>query len=73
MKLNSQKVEETVLAVLWLTLHDGCRVWRTVDFDALDRLHHRGLISDPKTRSRSVVLTDEGLAEAARLAEKLFS
>jgi len=29
MKLNQQKVEETVLAVLWLTLHNEVEAWKT--------------------------------------------
>ena len=73
MKLNEQKVDERVLAVLWLTLHDECRVWKTVDWEVMDRLHERGLISNPASRGKSVVLTDEGLAEAERAARKLFS
>jgi len=72
-KLNEQKVDERVLAVLWLTLHDECRVWKTVDWEVMDRLHERGLISNPASRGKSVVLTDEGLAEAERAARKLFS
>ena len=73
MTLNEQKIDESALALLWLTLHDGCRVWKSVDWDVLDRLHQKGLISNPANRNKSVALTDEGLAEAERLARKLFS
>jgi hypothetical protein len=73
MKLNQQKVEDAVLAVLWLTLHEECRVWKTIDWDTMDRLHQKGYISDPARAAKSVALTEEGLAEAVRLAEKLFT
>jgi len=72
-KLNQKKIEETVLAVLWLTLHNECEAWKTIDWDTMDRLHRKGFISDPTHRARSVVLTEEGLAEATRLAEKMFT
>jgi hypothetical protein len=32
MKLNQQKVEEAVLAVLWLTLHNEVESWKTIDW-----------------------------------------
>ena len=73
MTLNEQKIDESALALLWLTLHDGCRVWKTVDWDVMDRLHQKGYISNPANRNKSVELTEEGLAEAERLAKKLFS
>jgi len=73
LKLNSEKVDEAVLAVLWLTLHNECEVWKTVDWEAMDRLHQKGLISDPAHRAKSVILSEEGLAEATSLAEKMFS
>jgi hypothetical protein len=44
------------------------RAWKGFDWDCLDRLHARGLISDPKSKAKSVVLSDDG----ARLAEELF-
>jgi hypothetical protein len=73
MKLNQQKVEEAVLAVLWLTLHEERLAWKTIDWDTMDRLHQKGYISNPAHRAKSVILTDEGLAEAKRLAEKMFT
>jgi hypothetical protein len=72
-KLNEQKVDESVLAVPWLALHDECRVWKTIDWEVMDRLHEKGFISNPASRAKSVVLTEEGLAEAERAARKLFS
>ena len=66
-------MEDAVLAVLWLTLHDECLAWKTLDWDTMDRLHQKGYISNPAHRAKSVVFTDEGLTEAARAAEKVFT
>ncbi len=72
MQLNQQKVEEAVLAVLWLTLHNEVEAWKTIDWDTMDRLHQKGLISNPTHRAKSVVFTGEGLAEAERAAKKIL-
>ncbi len=73
MKIDPVKVEDAVLAVLWLTLHDECRVWKGIDWDAMERLHKKGYISDPARRAKSVVFTEEGLSKAKRLAEAMFA
>jgi hypothetical protein len=53
-------------------LHDGWRAWKGFDWDAMDRLHDKGYISDPKGKAKSVVFTEEGLARAERLLADLF-
>jgi Domain of unknown function (DUF6429) len=73
MELDPQKIDEAVLALLWLTLHEECRAWKSFDWGAMNRLHEKGLISNPATRNKSVVLTEEGLTKAKRLALKLFA
>jgi hypothetical protein len=72
MTLDPAKIEDAVLALLLLGLHDGGRAWKGFDWDALNRLHERGYISDPRGRAKSVVFTDEGLARAGRLLAELF-
>ena len=67
------KIDDAVLALLLLGEHDYQRVWKSFDWDALDRLHDKGMISDPKGKAKSVVLTDEGRAEAERLFKLLFA
>jgi hypothetical protein len=39
----------------------------------MDRLHEKGFISDPRGKTKSVVFTEDGLLEARRLLEELFS
>ena len=64
--------DEAVLALLYLTLHDGVRAWKGHDWDALDRLYQKGMIDNPVGKAKSVVLTDEGLAKSERLFRNLF-
>jgi len=66
------KVDDAVLALLYLTLHDGARVWKLFDWEAMNRLHEKGYISNPRGKAKSVVLTKEGLKECTRLFKKLF-
>jgi hypothetical protein len=73
MALDNDKIDEAVLALLLLGVHDGARAWKGFDWDAMNRLHDKGFISDPRGKAKSVVFTEEGLVEAERLLEKLFS
>jgi hypothetical protein len=73
MEIDTDKVDDAVLALLWLTLHDGRRAWKGFDWAALDRLHEKGLIADPANKAKSVVLTDEGLARAEELFKALLT
>jgi hypothetical protein len=73
MELDEEKIDDAVLGLLRLTLHDERRAWKGFDWDALDRLHRKGLIGDPVGKAKSVVLTDEGLARSAALLEALFA
>ena len=72
MKLDTEKIDRAVLALLYLGLHDGERTWKGFDWDAMNRLHEKGFISDPVGKAKSVVFTEVGLAESERLLEELF-
>jgi hypothetical protein len=77
MDYDHDKVDEVVLALLWLTAFDedefGARAWKSHDWDALDRLHAAGYISDPKSKAKSVVLSAEGVRRSRELFERHFS
>jgi Domain of unknown function (DUF6429) len=73
MDIDTEKIDEAILALLYLTLHDGVRAWKGFDWDSMNRLHDKGFISDPVGKAKSVVLTDEGLRESDRLFRKLFA
>jgi Domain of unknown function (DUF6429) len=72
MPLNTDKIDDAALALLYLTLHDGHRAWKGFDWDVLDRLHDKGMIGDPVGKVKSVVFTDEGLQRAKTLFEEMF-
>ncbi len=73
MELDNDKLDAAALAVLSLTLHDGRRVWKQVDWAVTDRLHEKGLIENPAGRAKSLVLTDEGLAKAEAVLAGIFA
>ena len=73
MDYDEDKVDDAVLALMSLTIHDRVRAWKGFDWDALNRLHEKGLIADPRNKTKSVVLTEEGLARSEELFERLFS
>jgi len=71
MEYNKDKIDEMVLALLYLTTFgekDWKRAWKGHDWDSLNRLHEKGYISDPKNKNKSVIMTEEGL----KLSEELF-
>jgi Domain of unknown function (DUF6429) len=72
MELDTHKIDEAVLALLYLGLHDGARAWKGFDWDAMDRLHRQGYITDPRGKAKSVAFTEEGLERAQRLLTELF-
>jgi hypothetical protein len=79
MKPNLDKVDEAVLALLHLTsFTEGkgefayARAWKGHDWDALDRLHKKGLIGDPVGKAKSAVVTKEGRERSEELFRKLF-
>jgi hypothetical protein len=72
MAIDTNKIDDAVLALLYLTLHDGYRAWKGMDWAVLDRLHEKGMILDPVGKVKSVVFTEEGLQRSKELFEKMF-
>jgi hypothetical protein len=60
MEIDTDRIDEAVLALLYLGLHDRWRAWKGFDWDALDRLHEKGMISNPASKAKSVVFTEVG-------------
>jgi hypothetical protein len=73
MNLDNDKIDHAVLALLYLGLHDEVRAWKGFDWESLNRLHEKGFISNPRGKAKSIVFTEEGLTEARRLLEEMFS
>jgi hypothetical protein len=71
MEYDKDKVDEMVLALLWLTtsrVGGVTRAWKGLDLETLDRLHERGFIDEASSKSPSLVLTKAG----AKRSEELF-
>lgn len=79
MKYDQDKVDEMVLALLWLNTHEQTlgghtekRAWKGHDWDSLERLFAQGWIGDPKGKAKSMPLTQEGAQRSAELFRKHF-
>jgi hypothetical protein len=75
MDYDTDKVDDAVLALLYLTMFGdghGTRAWKGHDWDALDRLHRKGFIGDPRSKAKSVAMTEQGQARAEELFRRLF-
>jgi len=75
MEYNEERVDEVVLALLYLTSstqHGVTRAWKGHDWDVLDRLCEKGLISDPKSKAKSVVLSEDAAKKSGELFRKYF-
>jgi hypothetical protein len=71
MEYDKDKVDEMVLALLFLTSSRdqyATRAWKGLNWEALDRLYQKGYISDPREKSPNVALSEEG----AKLSRELF-
>ena len=67
MVIDIEKVDETVLALLYLTLHDDDLAWKAFDWETMNRLHGKGFIDSPISKAKSVALTEKGIRESERL------
>ncbi|MBC8183138.1 hypothetical protein H8E88_18700 [candidate division KSB1 bacterium] len=76
MEYNEEKVDEMTLALLYLvTWNDrdfGARAWKGFDWETMNRLYKKGFIDNPKSKAKSVWLTDEVEKLSAELFEKHF-
>lgn len=72
-EIDTDRIDDAVLAVLYLGLHDADRAWKSFDWDAMDRLHQKGMISKPTGKAKSVVFTDDGLWRSEQLFNHLFA
>jgi Domain of unknown function (DUF6429) len=72
MEYDPDKIDEMVLALLWLTLAGDHRAWKSHDWDTLERLYAKGYISDPKSKAKSVTFSEEGERRARELFERHF-
>jgi hypothetical protein len=78
MKPNTDKIDDATLALLYLVVCErdeefgGVRAWKGFDWETMNRLHAKGLISDPVGKQKSINLSEEGYQKSRALFEKLF-
>jgi len=76
MDIHEEKLEQTVLALLYLNSFQegsGRRAWKGFPWTVMDALHEKGYISNPATKNKSVWLSVEGAKLSEELFEKLFA
>lgn len=77
--IDTDRIDEAVLALLYLGIcerHEDmgfARAWKSFDWDAMGRLHDKGLIDDPVGKAKSVGFTEEGLKRAEALFHAMFA
>ena len=54
MDIDPNKIDDAVLALLQLTLHERHRAWKSLDWDVMDRLYKKGFIDNPVNKVKSV-------------------
>jgi tetratricopeptide (TPR) repeat protein len=72
LQLDTDAIDDAVLALLYLGLHDHVRAWKTFDWEAMNRLHAKGLMSNPVGKAKSVALTAEGVERSRQLLQRMF-
>ena len=77
MEFDTDKIDEDVLALLYLTAFREkkdwpWRTWKSHDWEVMNRLCEKGYIFDPKSKAKSVTLSDEGYAKAKQLFEAKY-
>ena len=73
MAIDTDRIDDAVLALLHLALQDQGRAGKAFDSDALGRLHQKGMIDDPAGEPNSVALTANGLQRSKQLFEAMFT
>jgi hypothetical protein len=58
MEIDSDRIDEAVLALLYLGLHDRSRAWKGFDWDALDRLQRIPTMSAGRSELMSATCSD---------------
>lgn len=77
MDYNKEKVDKLTLALLYLVVHDrqegfGARAWKGFDWDTMNRLHEKGLITNPIGKAKSVGMTEDGFKKIGESFQKIF-
>jgi hypothetical protein len=75
MSYDTGKVDDAVLALLYLNMFEdnaNTRAWKSLNWNSMNRLHEKGYIANPKSKSKSVAVTSEGKKAAEETFSRLF-
>lgn len=72
MEIDKDKIDDAILALLYLTLDGDGRAWKGFDWSAMNRLHEKGFIGNPVNKAKSVWLTDKGIVRSEQLFREMF-
>ena len=76
--IDYDKVDDMTLALMYLVTWEripdhGSRAWKGFDWDTMDRLHKKGWIEDPKSKAKSVSMTEDGFRRSEELFTEFFA
>jgi hypothetical protein len=72
-RVDAQRLDDAVLAILYYNRMTAGGAWKGLPWDATDRLHQKGLISDPAKARKSVDLLEAGYEQGRAAFERLFA
>lgn len=72
MEIDKDRIDDAILALLYLTLDGDGRAWKGFDWSAMNRLHEKGFIGNPVNKAKSVWLTYKGIVRSEQLFHEMF-
>ena len=77
MEYDEDKVDDATLALMYLVAWRQKKnfpwsAWKSFDWETMNRLHEKGLISDPRNKNKSATMSDEAFEKSERLFNQLF-
>jgi len=80
MEWDEDRIDEMALAVMFFSMFDeklfddtySTRMWKGLSWAITDRMHEKGWIANPRSKNKSVVVSEEGRKLAEELAIKYF-
>lgn len=65
-QINTDRIDDAVLALLYLSWRNTGNVWKGFHWDAMNRLYEKGFISDPAGKAKSAGFSTGSINERNR-------